>query len=49
MRRIIVLIVVVVIVFRCHASEKLQEAIFLAAELEIFLANCLSFKYVISQ
>ena len=38
MRRITVLNVVVVIVFRCHASEKLQEALFLEAELEIFLA-----------
>ena len=38
MRRITVLIVIVVIVLSCYSSEKIQEAIFLEAELEIFLA-----------
>ena len=46
MRRIAVF-VVVVILFRCHASDKFQEAIFWSITW-IFLLHCLSLKYAVS-
>ena len=47
LRRIVVLVIVVIIVFHRHASDKIQEAISWSRTCRFFL-HCLSLKYVVS-